>query len=312
MHKKILLIVLTYLFLFPLVGCFPPGPYTPPPCYSRFGYYTIAFYDQNNEYLGIGSEDGIRTVHCFDFDKNKINFITKDNGEKIIDQLSVLDLEYKLKCEVNGYLPKQQLFKNDYIKYCENFYENPLSFTTTFSYEIVQITDKSVFEEDTLRKIFTKYQNEKDSWEKYRLKYYITDMDIENYMDYIEVIYEDNVIRGFSFKSSIDLLNGEYYSIETFKTDFNNIVFVDNEDIEDIEINENDENNIIVITTTYLFDEKYIKRSEEQLKKYIFTLLSYDTCVCVPFGVGISVEYIPLSAYSPNMIKIWKNDTFNN
>ena len=71
-------------------------------------------------------------------------------------------------------------------------------------------------------------------------------------------------------------------------------------------------NNIIVITTTYLFDEKYIKRSEEQLKKYIFTLLSYDTCVCVPFGVGISVEYIPLSAYSPNMIKIWKNDTFNN
>ena len=84
------------------------------------------------------------------------------------------------------------------------------------------------------------------------------------------------------------------------------------EDIEDIEINENDENNIIVITTTYLFDEKYIKRSEEQLKKYIFTLLSYDTCVCVPFGVGIGVEYIPLTAYSPNMIKIWKNDTFNN
>ena len=312
MHKKILLIVLSYLFLFPLVGCYSSGPFSPPPCYSRFGYDTIAFYDQNNEYLGIGSEDEIRTVHCFDFDKNKINFITKDNGEKIIDQLSVLDLEYKFKCEVNGYLPKQQLFKNDYIKYCENFYENPLSFTTTFSYEIVQISDKSVFEEDTLRKIFTKYQNEKDSWEKYRLKYYITDMDIENYMDYIEVIYEDNAIRGFSFKSSIDLLNGEYYSIETFKTDFNNIVFVDNEDIEDIEINENDENNIIVITTTYLFDEKYIKRSEEQLKKYIFTLLSYDTCVCVPFGVGIGVEYIPLTAYSPNIIKIWKNYTFNN
>ena len=35
MHKKILLIVLSYLFLFPLVGCNPPGPNTPPDYFPR-------------------------------------------------------------------------------------------------------------------------------------------------------------------------------------------------------------------------------------------------------------------------------------
>ena len=305
MHKKILLIVLSYLFLFPLVGCNPPGPNTPPGYFPRDEWFNVIYYE-NGSVIGRGGYSRNLEIISRQYDLSEVELTLSDKGNYIVDLFDILKLEFIYKSSLETYLPpvsKYNVFENDYLDYCLDFYEKHFSAKTTYTYELVNYSNEEINELDTLRRVFSKYENPSDVWEEYRLPYYITDFDIENYKNHINIIYEDDKIIGFSYKSILEIGENEFFSKHTIKSyQIDKISY---------EILEQDKNELLVVTTTHLFDEKFLNVSDERKEKYIISLLTYYSSVCVPIKYEekyLDIELmIRVRIYAPQAIRILKN-----